>query len=160
MDANRFDTLLRSLFAMPSRRGLARLVTGLTVSGTLGSYLGLVEADAKKKRKKKKRCPAGKKKCAGACFPDDACCPPCTVGQTCLESGFCAIVCSAPDLGCPAGCACGATAPELVCIPDPPPCDTFLQSCMFGAPCPEGLVCALTACPGENTDRCMPSCEA
>jgi hypothetical protein len=54
MDVDRFDKFTRALTEERSRRGVARLLGGLAVGGSLG-WLGFAEAMAKKKKKKKKR---------------------------------------------------------------------------------------------------------
>jgi hypothetical protein len=50
MDADRFDSLSRSLTDTPSRRGALAALLG----GSLG-LLGMTETDAKKGKKKKKK---------------------------------------------------------------------------------------------------------
>jgi hypothetical protein len=55
MDATHLAVLLRSLATTPSRRGVARALTGFTLAGALSPLLGLAEVDAKNKRKKKQR---------------------------------------------------------------------------------------------------------
>lgn len=68
MDTGRFDDLLRSLSEPSSRRGIARAMGGLILAGSLGSLLGLTDAEAgkKKKRCKCKACRTCKK---GKCKP-------------------------------------------------------------------------------------------
>jgi hypothetical protein len=50
MDADRFDDVVRSLIATPSRRR----VLSLTLGGALGSLLSLADVAAKKRKGKKK----------------------------------------------------------------------------------------------------------
>ena len=114
MDAKHFDFLARSLTASPSRRGMARVLAGLTLGGLLLPRLVQADMAARKKKgkrgngkgkkgKKGKKCPGGKVSCSGKCFAE--CCPgksrPCYSGpegtrnvgvcqdgdQTCLKDG-------------------------------------------------------------------------
>jgi hypothetical protein len=77
MDDSRFDTLVRSLTDVRSRRGLTRLLAGVAVSGPL-ALLGLAETEGKgkkgkkKKKKKKKRSTTSPGPCAGK--PNDSAC--------------------------------------------------------------------------------------
>src|SRR5262245_6157530 len=57
MDADRFESLLRSFTSTPSRRGVAHTLAALAAAGVLGPLLGLSGAEAKRKKKKKKRKP-------------------------------------------------------------------------------------------------------
>lgn len=81
MDADRFDSLTRTLTETPSRRTVVRLGVG----GGLAALLGLAETEAKKKKRKKK-C-KGKKKCGGKCIPKTDCCTgaDCIFGQICAQ---------------------------------------------------------------------------
>jgi hypothetical protein len=78
MDGSRVDALARALTAGRSRRGLTRLLGGLTLGGPL-ALLGLAPSAAKhkggkgKKKHKKPACP-GQQICNGACIPTSACC--------------------------------------------------------------------------------------
>ncbi len=54
MDESNFDTLARSLSEARSRRGLTRLLGGLTL-GAPFALRGLTETEAKRKKKKKKK---------------------------------------------------------------------------------------------------------
>ena len=80
MDADRFDTLARSLRTLHTRRGLTRVLGGLAL-GPL-ALLGLAQTEAKRKKKKKKKrptssviyvpvpagdCPDGFRTCNGVC---------------------------------------------------------------------------------------------
>jgi hypothetical protein len=152
VDADRFDMLLRSLSEMPSRRSLARALTGFAASGALGSWLGFANTDAKKKHKHKK-----KKHCSPNCFDrtcgNDGCggsCGECDGDQTC-QGGNCA---------CPAGtkdCD-GACFPDDACCP---PCTTG-QTCQSSGSCaiecsseddcPAGCFCG----PAEIETFCIP----
>jgi hypothetical protein len=107
MDANRFETLIRSVSKAPSRRGALRLLAG----SVLGSLLTFDEAVVAKRKRKKKRCknlgdgctPGGKRKCCGELICStigkgiglegpERCCKqpgePCTVFDDCC-SAFC-----------------------------------------------------------------------
>src|SRR5687768_17439817 len=59
MDQDRFDTLTRSLTHTGSRRGLSRLLGGLTLCAPL-ALLGRSESEAKRKKKKKKKKKSGR----------------------------------------------------------------------------------------------------
>jgi hypothetical protein len=159
MDASRFDSLSRSLFASPSRRSVLALATG----GGLGALLPLAKREVVAKRKKKRKkckcgtvnCPAGSKNCDGACVPNDACCPACTSGFTCLSNGSCAIAC---EDTCPsAGCICNSNVEgKGNCIVQSF-CEIVGEACTSTADCPQGQQCQLTSCPPTGT-RCMPLC--
>jgi hypothetical protein len=106
MDADRFDDVIRTLTASPSRR----TVLGLTLGGTLGSLLGIADADAKKKKRKKKKKCKGKKKCGKKCIPLTSCCTSadCGGGGATCQNGTCA--CPAGEKNCQ-----GACIPEIDC---------------------------------------------
>ncbi len=131
MDAGRFDDLLRSLFASPTRRGIGRTLAGLTLGGMLGKS-ALAEVEARKKRRKKK-CKGGKKKCGKKCRDlqtDPLHCGSC--GNRCDDD----MVCRDGDCLCPEGeTECGET-----CCPSG-------QNCVDGQCeadlCPPQLVCPL-----------------
>lgn len=114
MDADRFDTIARSLRESPSRRGVLRGGVG----GLAVSLFGLADAGAKKRRKNKKK-NKGKTGCgtcgsdaAGACFCGDlgVCatkgtqfvndCSECPAGTVhCVGDGagaFCSAPCGSP----------------------------------------------------------------
>ena len=57
MDADRFDTLVRSVSTAASRRGVVAALAG-SLLATLPLLFGSSEVAAKKKRKKKKKQPA------------------------------------------------------------------------------------------------------
>ena len=127
MDESRFDALTRALTAARSRRRLARLLSGLAVSGPL-ALLGIdqTEAKGKKKKKRKKGSPPAPSpsppplagctgSCAGkVCGAGDGCSNPCQTGscadgKTC-QSGQCV------SSGCPAGTRdCGAAGCQECC---------------------------------------------
>ena len=73
MDADRFDSILRTLTTSPSRRHALRLL-----AGSAAATLPLAEtrwADAKGGKKGKgKGCPNGKKKCGKKCIAQGSCC--------------------------------------------------------------------------------------
>lgn len=89
MDEATFDSIARTLSVSGSRRQ--------AVSGLLATSAGLVmgvlthgDVEARKKRKRRK-C-RGKKRCAGACIPLDACCTDadCGIRRICI-SGRCVV---------------------------------------------------------------------
>jgi hypothetical protein len=67
MDADRFDTLTRSLASGRSRRGLLTGVAGLV--GSLGLALGPYDVEARKKKRKRKKKKRKRKTGAGATAP-------------------------------------------------------------------------------------------
>lgn len=99
MDADRFDTLARTLDSSPSRRG----VIGASILGLLG-LRELLTADARKKKRKKK----GKKKKSAACPAERVC------GADCCSEGR---VCDANGACCPAErvCASGCCGEGEIC---------------------------------------------
>jgi len=130
MDADRFDTLSRSLWTRASRRA----ALGLTLSGILAAR-GLAESEAKKKRKKK-----SKRKSPPPPPP-----PPPTViiictsncaGKVCGDDG-----CGGSCGGC-AGGSCGANG-QCLC-PAGPPCSPGV-CCANGQACTSGVCAACTA---------------
>ena len=85
MDADRFDTLTKTLIAHQTRRATLRLLSGLTLHGPL-LHLRLADAAAKKKGKGKKKCGPCKRRKKGRCTPkpNGTSCP----GGTC-QQGAC-----------------------------------------------------------------------
>ncbi len=171
MDADRFDTLLRSLTQPPaaSRRGMGRFVIGLAL-GSLGLAQPAVAARSRgckaacglcaecekgscKRKNGRKRCQRGK------CKPK-ANGSGCGGSGTCLNGG-CATTCANPSPpgacsgasctgpSCPNGEFCGTcdmtTEGQVVCGDLRPPCSEF-QSCERSANCPRGSVCAKSGC--------------
>jgi hypothetical protein len=152
MDADRFDSLSRSLSTVASRR----FVVGLSLGGAF-TALPLAGHDAWGKRKKRKKpCPNGAKRCGCACVPNDACCPACTTGFTCLSNGSCGRACSAT---CPAECGgCnGNIEGQAFCLA-PGGCENIGDDCTSMADCPQGYQCQLNSCPPGVATRCMPLC--
>lgn len=101
MDGSRFDAWSRALADARSRRGLARLLTGLALGGPI-ALRRTTDTAAKKKGKGRKKRPARcQPRCAGkACGPDGCggvcgACP--AVGQVCTAEGLC--VCTATSAG-------------------------------------------------------------
>jgi hypothetical protein len=170
MDAERFDTLARTLTHGHSRRSLTRLLGGLSLGGPL-ALLGLAEVEAKRKKKKRKKkkpvaisppplsatCVEGQRPCNGACIPSNQCCidsecgeiaPRCCRG-TCLRPGECCLdnECS-PDKVCRTGeCVCPSGQEEIggVCGTRPE-CEGPFGSCT----CPDPLDrCTNTVCCGD-----------
>lgn len=119
MDADRFDILTRSLTEPCTRRGLTRLLGGVTFGGPL-FLLGLAEAEAKrkhKKRKKRKKKGDGQRGAApdpGITAPPGPSCTPDCAGKTCGDDG-CGGSCGACTGGtCEAG-QCVCPSGEKVC---------------------------------------------
>ena len=93
MDADRFETLLRSV----SSSGNRRRVLAALVGATLG-LRGLAAAEARKKgKKKKKKKPCGPDTCAGCC--DGGRCVPGTTFDACGGGGAVCEICG-PDFAC------------------------------------------------------------
>ena len=166
MDDSRFDTLTVALGVGRSRRGLARLLGGFALGGSL-NRLGLDEVEAKRKRKKKKKkavSPSCTPTCAGRNCDGDGCggsCGACSGGQTC-QSGICT---------CPSGQDfCGGTC-RLSCplgsARDPRTCGCCRASgsfcngndtCCSDLPCPcsGGSGGCGSGCPGRSfNDACL-----
>jgi hypothetical protein len=157
MDADRFDTLSRTLVQSPFRRTVLRLLAGSAVGSLLG--LGALAAEAKKKGKKKKKrkkrkTPAGKPctpNCAGKTCGPDGCggsCGPCTNG-TCT-GGSCS--CGPGDVLCQGRCVYSCFFPADFAL-NPKTC----QCCGApGADCSAGNQCCSGTClPGGNPGTCV-----
>jgi hypothetical protein len=158
---NSWDDLLQALAATPSRREIARVLAGFSLTGPLGwlSIQGGFGADNKRKRRKRKRRRKQRLSCAPNCSGktcgDDGCggsCGACAANQTC-EGGTCA--CAAGSKPCADACV-----PSNVCCPA---CGAG-RLCLSNGSC--GVTCASVECPSgclcsvPNTegDRfCVPS---
>jgi hypothetical protein len=116
MDAKRFDTLLATLAAAPSRRAALRLLGGLGLAGRFGQT-------AAKKKKEKKCAKAGqptskkRKKCCKGLVKDGsrrcaqpASSPPC-VPRTCAANG-----CGRQPDGCGGILSCGGCPTNQICL--------------------------------------------
>src|SRR5215216_5341557 len=155
MDADRFDTLARSLTLAGTRRWAM-----LALSGALGLALGAStrdEAEAKKKKKKRKR-----KKTSPSPTVPPLPCGGCPSGQTCLSNGSCAIPCPTGDGECPFNrCAsCDRNAEQMQYCSDglTAPCTAY-QICTLPtgtSGCPKGSQCQ--PCVGSPEYRCIPLC--
>jgi hypothetical protein len=92
MDADRFDTLCRTLTATSSRRVVAHTLAGLTGSGLLRLVLGDTETAAKKRKKKKKKKgksgspPASSPPPRPTAPPSPSSPPPSPPGATCTDN--------------------------------------------------------------------------
>lgn len=125
MDANRFDTIIRSRSAGASRRGISRALAGLALFGPQAPLLSLTDTAARKRKKKGK----GKKKKKGGnsptCFDGKKngsetgvdcggdSCPRCATGQGCFSRDDCAsAICTGGTCqACPTfGAPCGSDA--------------------------------------------------
>jgi hypothetical protein len=164
MDADRFDALLRSLSASPSRRTTLRLLVG----PALGSLLALVilPTNAKKKGGKGKgkkgkqrkrpntgdRCSKRDKCCCGNVCQNRRCCVP--PGLFCLADEEC---CSGA-CGDSAECLCPGLAPHCggTC------CNPLTQQCQDGhcvpAGCPPDLPIPCGPTPEVPEGWCCPPC--
>jgi hypothetical protein len=139
MDADRFDTLSRSLTDLRSRRTALASLLG----GALG-LVGLAEADAKKK------CPPCKKRKHDKCkkkLPDGIGCP----GGTCQNGSCIAAAAAAAGDGCTPARICGngccpdgQTCCSELCtdtISDPRHCGNCATACEAGKICAGGRCC-------------------
>jgi hypothetical protein len=91
MDPARFDNLSRALVVAASRRGLTRILAGLTAGFVVAPGIGPISVEAKKKKKSKEKlcrqhyggpyCPANKR--IGFYVPC------CTSIEVCTECGCC-----------------------------------------------------------------------
>ena len=131
MDANRFDTLIRSLSDSSSRRRLGRGLAAVTV-GLVGARLPSA-ATARRKRKKRNKqknstaCKNGKERCQGQCVA------PCSSGQVRnpLTCGCCQVT----------GTSCGSAGPSSACCSETCSGATTCagrdigESCDFSAQC-------------------------
>src|SRR5215204_2253144 len=133
MDVDRFETLLRSLAASPSRRQALGLLGGTLLGAMLTQGISPTDARKRKRKGKKKRgngrrksaCPVS---CGGKVCGDDGCggsCGSCSGGKAC-ESGSCQ---------CPVGTEdCLGT-----CIPTS-------AECCVAADCDLGEICVQHVC--------------
>jgi hypothetical protein len=155
MDADRFEAMLRALAVRPSRRDLARRLSGLALAGPIAA-LGLSSAVAKrrKKKKKKKSPPPPPLNCPGGCGNETCCLGSCTnlasnsancgaCGHTCA-TGLCvngACDCLFLAANCPATCSCAARIQAgSVCNGG----GGGSVSCTTDADCPVGTACLVT----------------
>jgi hypothetical protein len=134
MDTTQFNHLMRALTLTPTRRDVARALTGLTLSGAIASVWGNDAEAKKKKRKKCGPCQTKKKgKCKGA-KPDDTTCNgdgkcfagACIPRPTCLAS---ASACTQPAAGACCSGICSAAHGDLCLFSDPG------QPCYTGSDC-------------------------
>ena len=145
MDANRFDSLLRTFTAMRSRRGALRALSGLGITGVLTR----TDMAAKKKRKKKHKQrhavppPLSPSPPPGPPPPAVVCTPVCPICQVCnAATGHCEghpIQQSLPAPGC--------TAPKICCGGS---CCEHIHACNGAGTC---QTCA-QACTGEFCENC------
>jgi hypothetical protein len=149
MDAERFDTLIRSFASRWARRGvLAGLVSGLLAGVPLVRTGN--DTAAKKSRKRKKKCKGGKEKCGKKCKGGTEKC-----GKTCVAK--CAAgearnpltcECCRTGYGCEgdADCCSGRCQPNTAGGPDYCLGRHLDAQCDFDAQC-YGTTCPPDACP-------------
>ena len=104
MDAARFDRLIRSLAGASLPAGLARLLSGLVLGGSLGGR-SLVTSDEAAARQKKPCPPCRKRKqgkCRGTLPEGSGCTDTAGRGGTC-QSGTCVVVVLVPSPPSPPG---------------------------------------------------------
>lgn len=162
MDADRFDSLVRSLSVVPTRRGVTRALAGLGLVGMLGVQDGLSDVAAKKRKKKKcKKCGPCKKCKKGKCKPKpDG--TDCGGGQSCRAGscacpegqdacgGACLDSCPTIRFRNPVTCECCRPTGEIERV-----CDTIHEECCSGLPCETISGEGDTACPGRGlNDAC------
>jgi hypothetical protein len=144
MDSTQFTHLMRALTETPTRRDIARALTGLTLSGALGSAWHDDAEAKKKKRKKCGPCQTRKKgKCKGA-KPDDT---------TCNGDGKCFAGACIPRPTClgyygecymSGQCCSDVCVGSLLCLPS-----NLEQPCHVHSDCsstPTGLQCIAYRC--------------
>ena len=104
MDPTRFDDLIRSVTASPTRRGVVRALGGGALAGVFGLLTRGGGAAKKKhhkgnkghKPKKPKGCKAGTHKCGNKCIPETDCCK--NEECDCISNEFCQNgSCQCPD---------------------------------------------------------------
>jgi hypothetical protein len=149
MEAQRFDSLSRSLVTAGSRRTLL----GAPAVGVLAA-LGLDDAAGKKKsRRKKKKCKDGKQFCNGSCVPtanDPRNCGSC--GNRCQING----ICVAGTCQCSTG-SCPSVNSGAQCCGSGMACECFTVGNPFGFTDPS--TCKPVNCPLEQ--QCIgPKCQA
>jgi hypothetical protein len=125
MDATRFDALLRSLSSSPSRRDIARLVTGLAFGAAGAAAVAETEA-------KKKKCPACRTRRKGKCKKKKPDGTPCGNACKTCQNGACRPL---PD-----GTSCG----EDACAQCQNGACVVLAD---GSPCSPGHTCVNGVCP-------------
>lgn len=169
MDANRFDDVIRSLAASPSRR----TVLGLTLGGGLGALLGVVDAAAKKRKGRhknkdrnkntKRRCLVGQRRCRdrrchGCCSDADCGGNECALGvcRDCPRNErLCDGACIPGDACCTSDDCDGAPCERGRCL-----CADGQRDC-HGRCIPEDACCSSSDCgPCETcqNDRCLSVC--
>jgi hypothetical protein len=152
MEADRFDDIVRTLSATPSRRAIARAMSGFALAGGMGTLLGLADAESRKrkrKHKKKKRCTprctgrvCGKDGCGGTCGVA------CTNGRVC-QNGTCRCpteCCVDPD------CAAGQLCAQGQCVTGQGACALGTDACLTPLP-----TCGAPSCycsTRNGTTRC------
>ena len=165
MDANRFETLLRSLATSPSRRGALRLLAGSALGGlTLGgprTLLELTETEAKRKKGKKRKRHQDDATIPPSLPPSPSssppppppvCTPSCTGGRICQAGGVCA--CPSGTRGCFNG-NCGACCSNFDCCTPPDgqfTCPPGSQTCLDTIPRVCGYSCTDGVRNGTESD--------
>ena len=168
MDADRFDSLARSLTATRSRRSLTRLFGGLGLGGVL-SVWGAPETRAAKRNAgepciKRRQCRS--RKCVGDPGQKTCGCSEkfaCGEGASCLHGGCfrsesCATGCATGVL-CGSGCYCSATVGGVpVCFKNEPFCGEG-EACETDDDCRTGRVCVDVSCVGCGQQAvCLTPC--
>lgn len=163
MDARAFDRITRTLSAMPSRRRLIGLVTGLAVAGPIAA-IGMPIAEAKHKKKKKKH-QGCKPNCTDRTCGSDGCggeCGQCAANQVC-QGGSC---CTPEPLVATCFHRCGTVANNCGQATSCPACSGARQ-CLSNGSCADGCAtsseCAAPACycgvSAEGPKQCVESAE-
>ena len=187
MDADRFATVLRCLTATPSRRFVARALSGLAVSGALASRLWPSRRTGQEKEEETEEEAIVRAARGATAPPPPPCVPqdlatvcaagcgtrsdncgrsvdcPCPADRVCLANGGCAQECSPFAGNCPSGCGCAMGSAE-----GPRRCYSLVscfqipQLCSTTADCPPGQHCQVTLCGAIGTSpyRCAPLCTA
>lgn len=154
MDADRFDTIIRTLALPDSRRSLL----GIGLAAGLGSLLERLDVGAKRKKKKKRknRKKSCRPKCAGKACGSDGCggtCGECEIFLTC-QGGTCA--CPDETEFCGGACwpRCPASTPGRVVARHPATCACCVRPGSFT--CPENATCCIGP---DSIPCCAQPCE-
>src|SRR5262245_48409756 len=118
MDVDRFEVVLRTLAATPSRRGLARRLAGLVLAGPIAAR-ELNSAEARRKKRKRKH-----QKPGPPAVPPALDCPGGCGNETCCFGTCTNLASSSANCG-----ACGHTCATGLCVNGACDCLLFVTNC-------------------------------